>query len=298
MSLLCHLTASLTGLWFQLLRRNLSSSACGELCVCLGLFCCLLCVWFFFFNVVFCNFFEVLHAKVVSASKNVFGASCSDHANTLTKELFWDTLVSLRVTYVFEIKRGRELPDHLVASSFSLPLPPHPQFTKIQVTSQLWEELHVLLFVRALRVGCCAWPRAVTAPWSTITPRSNTVVMELKRAFPAVTCLWLQFCQAQELRTVLFGIIYGFFLIIIFLMLPPNCLQPAKRREKLSCITGWSQITNITGTQESTKVSGEGKGWWERGYQLEWKERSGRWQPEGDHGQREIGGRYWGGYLS
>lgn len=92
--------------------------------------------------------------------------------------------------------------------------------------------MHVLLFVRALRVGCCAWPRAVTAPWSTITPRSNTVVMELKRAFPAVTCLWLQFCQAQELRTVLFGIIYIFLLLFFSCFLLTFCNQ---QREGRSC---------------------------------------------------------------
>lgn len=75
-SLLCHLTASLTRLWFQLLRRNVSSSACGELHAHLGLFCCVC------FNFVFWNFFEALHPKVESASKNVSRANCSDHADT------------------------------------------------------------------------------------------------------------------------------------------------------------------------------------------------------------------------
>lgn len=75
-SLLCYLVASFTRFWFQLLRKNVSSSACKELHVHLGLFSCVC------FNFVFCNFFEVLHPKAVSASKNVPRANCLDHTDT------------------------------------------------------------------------------------------------------------------------------------------------------------------------------------------------------------------------
>lgn len=43
------------------------------------------CIWgcslVFFLNFVFCNFFEVLHSKVVSTSKDAPRANCSDHAD-------------------------------------------------------------------------------------------------------------------------------------------------------------------------------------------------------------------------
>lgn len=74
-SLLCHLTTSLTRFWFQLLRKNVSSSACGELHVHL-LFLCVC------FNFVFCNFFWGIASKIVSSPNYVPRVNCSDHADT------------------------------------------------------------------------------------------------------------------------------------------------------------------------------------------------------------------------
>lgn len=73
--------------------------------------------------------------------------------------------------------------------------------------------------------------------------------------------------------------VFVFFFPFVF---PPSGSKAVKRKEKLSDIMGCdykSQISlacNGVGTKH-------GKGKWERGRQVEQKERSsGRWQPEGD----------------
>lgn len=115
----------------------------------------------------------------------------------------------LCVTSIHEIKRGRELPDYLDTFSFSFS--PSANSPKLRLTSQLWEELHILLLSRALRVGCCTWHRVAAAPWSMVAPGSNTALVGLKRACPAAASLWLWLCQAWELRAGFFGIFFFFF---------------------------------------------------------------------------------------
>lgn len=135
------------------------------------------------------------------------------------------------------------------------PFPPGANSPKLRLTSQLWEELHILLLGRALRVGCCARPRVAAAPWSTVAAGSNTALAGLKRACPAVDSVAV---VVPSMRTEGMGCL-GFF--FFFFMLPPNFLQTAKRREKLSCITGRLQITNHGHSrkyQEREKGGGRG----------------------------------------
>lgn len=53
------------------------------------------------------------------------------------------------------------------------------------------------------------------------------------------------------------SIIWNFSGWRFFSILPPNCLQAAKRREKLSCITDGLQVTNIMDAREEDSIRRE-----------------------------------------
>jgi len=162
---------------------------------------------------------------MVSASKTVFRASCSDHADTLTKEFFCDTLVPLCVTSVSEIKRGRELPDYLDTSSFSFPSPVQIFQNSGNVSAvrriarpSAQQSLEGWMLCLALRGGCSS------------EHRRSKVQRSRRGAEEDISC-HLLFVAAVVPSTRTEG-------RVVWDVLSPNCLQEAKRREKLSCIMG------------------------------------------------------------
>lgn len=88
-SLLCYLVASFTRFWFQLLRKNVSDSACKELHVHLGLFSCVC------FNFVFCNFLRYCIQKRWVPPRMCPGQIA--WIILIPKEFCWDLLGSLGV---------------------------------------------------------------------------------------------------------------------------------------------------------------------------------------------------------